>query len=330
MPAPTNTTPPPHTPPDTTIALWLAPDQASLMRRVCAHAGATILAAGSPIRGSSAQVALDLKADHASDLRLVLREAAVDAIVLGDPGDFGARREDAADLAAAAERGVRLLTLGTCPASLREHANLRAPERAIPVPMRFAASAPGLTADTLESFGSIHAATLTDAGPARVGDLGARLFAALATLDRLFGEPERVDAATTGPPTETLRNLHGRASVHLHYDRGRTATAIVSDEGAGEHAGITLMGDGGLIRVADGSLRWDGPDGKPVDEPSADPSLRDPAEVLGDALLASLRQGAGMPIDHGRLLAAAGAVLLSARTNQPASPDTVRDMATRV
>lgn len=330
MPCDASHTVSPDTPAAPRVALWLAPDQTSAIGRACAHAGIKVAQAGSPVRGSSAQVALELKADHASDLRLMLREAAVDVVVLGDPGDFGTRREDAADLAAAAERGVCVLTLDACPASLRQQVALRASTSSLPMPIRVAASTPGLTADTLESFGQVNAAMLTDIGPASAGNLGARLLACLATLDRLFGEPERVDASTTAPATETLRDLHGRASVHLHYDRGRTVTAIISDEAAGEHAGITLIGEGGLLRVADGSLRWDGPDGKPVDAPTADPALRDPAEVLGDALLASLRRHAGAPIDQARLLAAAGAVLLSARTSQSASPDTVRDMATRV
>ncbi len=326
MPTPTASTPPT----DAALALWLHPERTATLGGACNVAGAAIVAAGSPIRSSSAQVALDLEADHTSDLRLMLREAAVDAIVLADPGDFGSRREDAADLAAAAERGVRVLTLGACPASLREHAGLRAHDTTIPTPLRLAAANPGLTPDTLESFGVPDAVALAEIGVATAGDLGARLFAALATLDSLFGEPERIDAALTAPATETLRELHGRASVHLHYNRGRTATALLSDRGAGEHASITLAGEAGLIRAVDGSLRWDGPDGAPVDEPALDPALRDPAAVLGEALAASLRQGAVPPIGHERLLAAAGAVLLSARTNQPASPDTVRDMATRV
>lgn len=215
-------------------------------------------------------------------------------------------------------------------------------------------------ADVLEGFGAAKVIEVEVLCRQDEGMLGARLYDALDALRWLLGDPETVHAVYTPPPgiergpardlaTDTLRGVRGTMSVNLRFADGRAAHILASDSAARWSRSVTLLGDGakpeaGMLRVGDEIFQWIGADGsfldtgraarkkgvrKPAFPAVASPGVTSiPAEMIG-AQLKELLSGMAAPeppIDSPRVLATAGAVLLSARTGQAESVATVLRM----
>ncbi len=214
--------------------------------------------------------------------------------------------------------------------------------------------------DVLEGFGPAKVIEVEVLCRREEGTLGARLYDAIDAVRWLLGDPETVHAVYSAPPgveraatrdlaTDTLRGVHGTMSVNLQFTDGRAAHILASDCAARWSRSVMLLGDGarpeaGVLRVGDEIFQWIGADGSVLDTgraarrkgaKKATPSTGGssdgtsvPAEVVG-AQLKELMSGLAAPeppIDSPRVLATAGAVLLSARTGQAESVATVLRM----
>ncbi|MBX3404750.1 MAG: hypothetical protein KF699_15165 [Phycisphaeraceae bacterium] len=214
--------------------------------------------------------------------------------------------------------------------------------------------------DLFEHLGPVRTAVFEGwSGPGQ-GTLGARLFDAMDTLVWLLGAPEQVDAAYVWPARarpihattgETLRGLEGDLTANLRFADGRAAAVAVSDRAGRWSRSVTLIGEGGRLRVTDdgaggsggaggtgtGGFVWLSADGLTVD--ASRPARRKrgqeerPDEAFVDAAseqvarLLDQRIPPPAPTDYAAVLAAAGAALLSARTGEAESPRTILRMA---
>lgn len=145
-------------------------------------------------------------------------------------------------------------------------------------------------------------------------------------------------------PAETLRGLHGDMTLNCRFADGRGAAVVISDQAGRWNRSLMLVGPGGRIRVYDDGFEWVAPDGARVDASRALGASRASdavgsaaggaapgrsAAVIAEALERYLggREGTVPPLDSGRVLAMAGAALLSARTGEGESPATIARMA---
>ena len=186
-------------------------------------------------------------------------------------------------------------------------------------------------------------------GPGQ-GSLGARLYDAMELVSWLLGQPDRIDAAFVSAqaargravhalPGDSLRGLEGDLSANMRFADGRAASIVASSRAGRWNRGMMLVGERGRVRIYDDGWEWVGPDGRVND------SSRDAARVRGSAaaegpmapavraladqlVLLADTDRAPMPPTHVlAALACCGAALLSARTGEGESPDTILRMA---
>lgn len=344
----------------TPALVWLTSAQLGLAREICALAGIRPEIAGSAERGQSRGVADALDCEPADDLRSAIAELAgtqrAELAIIMAPGEFGASPEDLRALRTAAQRRIRILTLEPIPASALEAAGMDEADavagdlvRLTPLPRTSAAWRQA--GDVLEHFGAVRTMTVACFAEHRRGDgsLGAQLVAALDLLNSRMGEPESIDASyafEAGPGTdpaaapssvlgETLRGLHGDLTANLRYSSGRTAAIAVSDQAGRFTRQATLLGEGGRLRVFDDGFEWIGPAGERIDQHrTATREDRAPRNFAAEAIAEDLKRaiepgGVRSPAMSNAVLAMAQAALLSARTGQRESPETIRRMAGR-
>lgn len=204
-------------------------------------------------------------------------------------------------------------------------------------------------ADVLDHMGPIHSAAAEFlAGPGE-GSLGARLYDAIEALTTLLGEPESVDAMYIWPGRgrivhpvvgESVRNLAGAMTANLRFADGRGASVLVGDASVGCAAWsrrLTLISDSGRLVVTDAGLdlvpvRADRsatprPDARDDSVPKV--AHAGPAAAVADQLVRAMDRAVppSPPTNAARVLAVTGAALLSARTGEAESPETILRMA---
>lgn len=189
-------------------------------------------------------------------------------------------------------------------------------------------------------------------GPGQ-GSLGARIYDAMEVITWLLGSPDRVDAAYVPPtaigrgravhalPGDSLVGLEGDLSANLRFADGRAASVVASNRAGRWNRTITVVGERGRLRFYDDGLDWISPEGTVLDSSRDSARVRGSAHteaacataarVLGDQIARLLSAGGGSPLDAptnlGMVLATAGAALLSTRTGESESPETLLRMA---
>lgn len=209
--------------------------------------------------------------------------------------------------------------------------------------------------DAIETFGRVRSMGVESLGSAADGTLGARLIGAIEVICATLGTPESVDAAYVGIPAgngnasppvhalpgETLRDLHGTITANLRFADGRSASVMASNIAGVWRRSAVMVGEGGSLRISDDGVEWHTPDGT-LQEKSR-PKVERPwgagaHEVMAEAVSRSIdpavggvggvgvgRGGGG--VDHAMMLVIAQTVLLSARTGQTESVETIRHMS---
>jgi hypothetical protein len=333
---------------------WLRPDQVTPVRALAEAVHIDFVAAGSPVRGQSPRIAADLACESRDDLRAAVAECAADVFLILDPGEFGREPADLRALQAAAQRRVRVGCLEPIIASALELSaaqsllgeGVTAGELARFIPLPRAGKVWRDCAEVLESFGPIRTAAIGCFGgtPCGDGSLGAQLFAALDWIHALMGEPETIDASFGSPshaeglhtlPGESLRGLCGDLTANLRFGGGRTACIAVSDQAGRFNRVATLLGKGGRLRAFDDGFEWLTTAGEKVDEHRSSKrgvSTDHGHNALVDAVKRLLDSGAAdtPPTNLESVLAMAQATLLSARTGQSESPETIKRMTQSV
>lgn len=274
------------------------------------------------------------------DLSMTLRSASDADILLAarPPAETLEWLSSRGSLADLKKRGNRLVGVEPVPSGAMAAALVDdADDRAVPLQAPLLRHAPLSAAlrDALRQFGPVQTALVAARDNGALGSLGARLTDALDTLGDLMGEAETIDASIATPrsvsgvraaPPDDLSLLHGSLTAHLRFETGASAVLSLSDDAGRWFRGLTLAGDGGLIRFDDHGFEWVDPSGDVIDRtdaPEGAPTDRLTRFLAVDAFTAT------PPTSEQRLrtLAAAAAAVLSARTGQPESPATVRRMA---
>lgn len=331
-------------PPINTLC-WLRADQVALVRAVASRGNLNIVAAGTEDRGRSAAVAAELapQARAESDLRAALSATDAGVVLLADAGDFGELPADASAVAAARARGALICSLEPIPPSVSatsaaewSQVAAAAPLHAQVVNLASPESNPAMreARHTLESFGAMTAlAVSVTAGP-EVGSLGARLYAAMDLLFLFAGQPEVVSAqivqprALRGGRFEKLAQLQGTLTASVRFADQRAAAILASNQNGPWRHGVTILGEGGCLRVWDAGFVWTDPSGRIVDEHRTDPPAD--AEPAPAGLEQRLRNAIESPRPHAHnaiVLAMAETALLSARTGNAESPSTLLRVA---
>jgi hypothetical protein len=336
-----------------TAVVWLRPDQVSLAHDVAAASDLIIEAVGSPTRGESTALAQKLSSEPADDLRSVLVETKASIVLLLDPGEFGKDSEPADDraLAAAKSRGVKVATLEPIPASALALQNISADsdeQSGAPESIRLLAMLRHSkryrdAVEVIEQFGHVRTLSLELYNSPQQGSLGTQLVSALDAVIAHLGTPETIDASFVSPaqgqsvysvPGESLRGFSGDLTAVLRFPDGRAATIVASDHAGRWNRILTLLGPAGRLRIYDDGFEFLGPAGEKVDEARHRRTVKSPphyVEVLSDGIdrLLDAHIPAPTPMDLLSVLSTAQAALLSTRTGQPESPDTIRRMVSR-
>lgn len=347
------------------VTLWLHPAQAALARAIIEHARLIVMGVGSSEAGRAEALAGELGGSPLSDLRHALSSCKTNAFLILDPGDFGCASPaaDAAVLRDAADRGVRVASLEPMPASLLDlvtDARAMGEEpaagsirqqwaRFVPLGRRTRPIPEVL--ELLATFGPVRSASIRLFAATTEGSLAARLLDAMDLVLALLGEPETVEAsllpavASKGvylAPGESLRGppaLHGDLTANLRFAGGRAASLHLSDQSGPWTRHVALSGPAGRIDIHQHDFEWHAPDSRLLDHstrpvpnapaPPAPPAAFDLARDIADQLTSLLAVGSaepGLP-NFPRALALAQAALLSARTGEGETPNTISRMA---
>lgn len=323
------------------ITLWARDGQWRWILPAAARAGLPIAAVGGPDLDPrrAAELHTQLDAEPIEDLARTLRAAADSAVLLAArPPSEVLEWIESRGAAELARRSVRLVSLPPLPSSSMSPLFREPADEALPVVAPLLSRAPlgASLRDALASFGTVQTALFAARGSGDFGGLGARLLDALDLLGGILGEPETIDGAVAAPrapsgvraaPTDDLTLLRGSLTAHLRFESEASAVLSLSDQAGRWFRGLSLAGDAGLIRFDDQGFEWIGPDGSTIERTEA-PDHADPASALADQVFDALRDtDTPARAPRARAAAAAGALILSARTGQPESPATIRRMA---
>lgn len=205
-------------------------------------------------------------------------------------------------------------------------------------------------ADVLPQLGAVQLAHVECWSGKAQGSLGARIFDAIDAITSIMGLPDQVDASYVPPnrprgvaaqaATDSLRALEGHLTANMRFADGRAASVICSSRAGRFNRTLTLLGENGRLRVYDDGFAWIGLDGRTIDSARDATRIRGadlaiaPHELHAVAAIADQLTRAldpampdSQPSDLVRVLATAGAALLSARTRQTESPMTLMRMA---
>jgi len=320
-----------------TALVYLLPEQADLVRRIAEAANLRILAAGAPGSGGSAIVADSLSTERCIDFRhqiLELNPDLVWVLTLDEVGD-----EELALLQRGSGRPV--LTLEPLPAGISDCPSPNDASNSVVLsPLLRHTQMVGVFNDIRDSFGVVRSINVTMRGHRIHGSLYARLTDAVDIMEYLCGSAEQVDAAMSGPlgePPDSLRAMHGHITVNARFTENCCACMHVSDLGASWARGLTILGEGGCIRLTDRVFEWWNQDGNLVDTSalhehsesrSSGNSTNGTSDqfaegFLLDAVRSTLdlsRNRAIPPSNVARTVAVCEAVRLSLRTGQAESP----------
>ncbi|MFN7021101.1 MAG: hypothetical protein ACK4WH_07220 [Phycisphaerales bacterium] len=214
------------------------------------------------------------------------------------------------------------------------------------VPLLRTGSSMQSAAEVLALAGEPHTVAVECFSGVGEGGLGARLLDGAELATHLLGEPDSVEASYVWPgrgrvvhplPGDSLYGLRGAMTVDLRYGDGRAASLVCADAsvGAGRWSRrVTIIGERGRVRIGDAGFEFVSADGRAVDRSRG---WADEAEgvkasaVFAGAIHRLIDPHAGgvrdLPVDWARTLSVTGAALLSARTGEPESPQTIRRMA---
>jgi hypothetical protein len=346
------------------LAAWLDPGQEDLCRAVASAAGCELVSVGCSDRGRADVPASHLGVPVASDLRSLLMSEPVAAVLILGATDLGtdSTAQDVGALDAAVGRGVHVVAAEPIPAAALELNTggwdqfESSPSGLITVPSVLPVLREHF-ADLFTEFGTPRAGHIEILTSPLAGGLASAVWSAAELLHEFFGEPEMVDASYTDPvgkpglkllPGESLRGLRGTLTVNIRATSGRSVSMLLSDQAPMQRAEMKLLGPSGMITCGseqDGEwARWIPPDLKAEVKAgvnaasvhsrrppsSADaPSTRWLVHALRRGLAARTGPCAG-PCRVETLLTITQAMLLSARTSQAESPETIARMVQSV
>lgn len=326
--------------------MWLEPAQADFVRSVAQAARLEIVGAGAPVPSQAGTVSNALGCSTTDDLRAALASGECDALWIARAGDFGLGESDPIAVAAALDRGVRVIASDPVPGNLLAYASSAWSEgaptaRTTPTLLPRGRDIRPLreSHETLATLGRVRVAAVQFIARRDQASLGALLSAGIDMLRASFGDPETVDAAyvatgdsrTTDGPSESLTGLAGSMTLNFRFPDGRSACLLASDQSAEWGVRATFLGESACVSIDDRGIEWQDAKVRRYDRLTPPAALEGPDQTPGvvecaDAFVrlldASMPEHA--PQDIAGVLAIAHTALLSAKTRSAERPGTIQ------
>ncbi len=312
------------------ILAWADADQESLVRDVASHPAVDIVAVGSDSADAAARLSTNLGIDRIDDLRRASQHEQAQLLWIASPTHM-----EPALAKTLRERGWRCASCQPFPASLTDLP--ASPEDIAAIrftpPMRRSDGFRAAT-DILADFGEARCVNVTMRSGTGQGGLFARLFDAVDVVESLCGVPEIIDAALVSRMSgvaEHLADLHGHMTINLRFPENRCACVAVSDQAGTWFRGVTVLGDGGCLRISDDGFEWIAESGEVLDSHESTSHIS-PGQLIAHQLVRMLehRGETDAPPDASKLLAICEAARLSCRTGEGETPRKVLKMLSNV
>ena len=312
------------------IFVWASANQSDLIRSAIEAADIELAAIGSSEHNDSIRLAEQFDAPRAEDLRQGLNSHEADALWLAEPVE-----PDLEIIRHARQMHLPILSCLPLPSSLNDltaNPDLAAAVRFCPL-MRLS---PGVqaAAQVLPDFGHRQCVNIFLRCAAHESALFAREFDAVDMIDSLCGTAEMIDAALAPPSPgvpEALADLHGHLTANMRFPENRCACIAASDQAGAWFRGVTVLGEGGCLRIDDAGFEWIAPDGRIVDS-VREKSIQSPGELIGRQIRRMFDEmdSTDAPPETAKLLALCEAIRLSCRTGHGEAPRRMIEMLTRV
>ncbi len=308
------------------LLVWTVPEHRNLVADAMATSDAMVVAMGSDSPAGASACSRGLDAQPISDIRqaIQLDDADIMWITTAVPIE--------SPLRALMECRPRRYLLSEPPAGAV--ADLLAettpvPQASLTPLMRLS---PGylMAQDALNEFGEITSVHLAFRCGAGEGGLAGRLFDAMDLVDCLCGQPEAIFATLRSPlpgVPEPLDQLHGHLGASLRLADQRCITLSLSNLAGTWFRGVTIIGEGGTLRISDGSMQWLGPDGRQIDATEAKKPIS-PGALVGHQIrrICEHRDVLDAPSNDAQLLVLCETARLSCLTGQVECPNSLRNM----
>lgn len=313
------------------LSVWAADTQLATLDALRAVSSARLRAVG----GASNEIrrfAEECGLEFFDDSRL-LAKVDTQAILIMDPETPMEDEVLQAMATVAAGDGRTLFSLIPRPGLGTADADSRVVDsRPLPVPCFRDTLAGRRFTDAAVSFGRPLTGSFDTTGADSDAMLHARLFDAFDTLAEWFGLPARVQAAAVYDDETANRPRRGLLA-QLGYPDGRAASISIRAAAGSLQRDVTLHGDAGRLACHDGVTTWRSPDGTTL-ESGGDAAVGSPS--IEHQIVEAMRwrlEGVVRPRDHDTwqgMMASCEAILLSARTGNAETIDSVRRMLGRV
>lgn len=314
-----------------TAVLWCRREQVPFARDVARRAGLDVKAIGVTETGERVAIANELGIDVFDDFRHAVQTVEHDVLCLMTMDEVTIE-----DLRHDGESGTMLLTtepiLDAVTDTPVQH---QIAEQAWFLPLTRRTKPIAIFNDIRETFGAVHSAALTMRHAPEVASLYARLADSIDLLERLCGPVELVDASistASGGGLDSLRDLRGHLTLNAKFQSNCCACIHVSDQARPWFRGVTILGEGGSIRLTDHGFAWHDVAGDLIDTGSGMRRLDDDqhtaAEVVSQEIqmLLDPHRRPREPRDPRRTTAVCEAARLSLRTGQVEDPGKVEMM----
>jgi hypothetical protein len=291
----------------------------------------SLLAVGGPARGDVSAMAQDFDVPVLDDFRQLRIEHPSSFLLLGtvegatsdDLGQVLAAQTDVLALEPVASR-IDAVPQGAAPGD--------GPAAGRLVQMPLMRCAPGWlrATDPRMAMGELLSGSIDAVGPGEVISLFAHLADAMELAIGLFGTPDIIDAQLVGPlttPPADLHGLTGSITAHLRFGEHAGVTLHVSDQAPAWHRAAVLLGKDGMIRFNDQQYTLTTHEAGTLDA-SAEAGE---SAVLSDLLAYQWRwlidqSHSVRMVDRRVVIGCCQTVLLSTRTGQSESPQTLLKM----
>ncbi len=312
------------------IIVWADARQSDLVRDVADRAALALIAVGAEDDDEGTSLSRSLGVEHVHDIRQAIQHPEADLFWIATDETIG---PEALRLIQA--RGVRTVTSQPIPASMSEALDAPADAAVRFVPLMRRSDGFRAAEDVFESFGERHAVAIQFLARPGESSLFSRLFDAMDILESVCGTAEQIDASLISPFGSTpdeLVDLEGTITANVRFSDQRCAAVTVSDQAGRWSRGVTVLGDGGCLRITDHTFEWIDRDGRTTEEDSPPPdSAGGCARAVAGHIQHLIRErDSRTPApDSKKLLALCEATRLSCRTAEAESPRKMLEMLKR-
>ena len=307
--------------------VWAERGQADFVRTAVARAGLALAGVGASSSAAAGELAATLDVPRGSDLRRAALHDEHDVIWIATPEHLEADerrtlRQCGKPVFTCTPRPVRIDDLLADPDEVDTG-------RIIPLFRRSDGYRAAM--EIIAELGPPNLVSIVMAGPTSSSSLLARLYDAMDLIDTLCPQPEGINASLSGPLAgvpETLEGLHGHLAGSIRFGSNCAATVAISDCSGAWTRRVALLSDRGSLSVTDRGFVHHDHAGN-LSEWSANESLIDPGELVGERIRAALDHGDGAtdsPPNARRVLALCEAARLSCRTRQDERPERIVEM----